>query len=113
MSRYPHSVPISARAGQGIGKLEQTVASALSRGFKDIDVEMGVDNGRLLAYLAANGEILSRRYRGDRVIVHCRMPETYVGRLRDDEAVVRTHAMGGWTAADGNGSASAPVEDVA
>ena len=60
MHRYPNAIPISARSGNGIDKLEAAVSEALSRSFHDIDVELGVDNGRMLAYLAANGEVLSK-----------------------------------------------------
>ena len=41
------------------------VSEALSRSFLDVDVETGVDNGRLLAYLAAHGEVLSKQYHDD------------------------------------------------
>ena len=40
---------------------------------------MGVDNGRLLAYLAAHGEILSKKYPDERVIVHCRISAQFLG----------------------------------
>jgi GTP-binding protein HflX len=81
---YPNAIPISAVTGQGMDRLMHAVSDALSRNFHDLDVETEVDNGRLLAYLAAQGEILSRRYRGDdRVVVHCRMPERHVSRVRE------------------------------
>ena len=34
----------------------------LSHNFLDLDVETGVENGRLLAQLSAFGEVLSQRY---------------------------------------------------
>jgi GTP-binding protein HflX len=81
--RYPNAIPISAATGHGLDRLMHAVSDALSRNFRDLDVETHVDNGRLLAYLAAQGEILSRRYRDDRVIVHCRIPERHVSRVRE------------------------------
>ena len=36
------------------------MSDALSRSFREVDVETSVDNGRLMAYLAAHGEILSQ-----------------------------------------------------
>jgi GTP-binding protein HflX len=81
--RYPNAIAISARTGAGIDKLLHAVSDAMSRNFRDLDVETGVDNGKLLAYLAAQGEILSRRYNEDRVTIHCRVPERHLGRIRE------------------------------
>jgi 50S ribosomal subunit-associated GTPase HflX len=75
LSRYPNAVPLSARTGFGLPNLVAVVSEALSRSFLDVDVEIGVDNGRLLAYLAANGEVLSKHFQENRVIVHCRLPK--------------------------------------
>ncbi len=61
-ARYPNAVPISARRRIGLDKLADVVSQALSKEFADIDVETGVDNGRLLAYLAAYGEVLSQQF---------------------------------------------------
>jgi len=94
LSRYPNAVPISARRRIGLERLADIVSHALSRGFVDIDVETGVENGRLLAYLAAHGEVLSQRYNDSRVVIHCRLAQKHVGQLRDDQAVVRPHSNG-------------------
>jgi GTPase len=84
LARYPNAIAISARTGLGIDKLMHAVSDAMSRNFKDLDVETSVDNGKLLAYLAAQGEILSRRYNDDdRVVLHCRIPERHLGRIRE------------------------------
>jgi GTPase len=102
-ARYPNAVPISARRRMGLDKLADVVSRALSRGFVDIDVETGVDNGRLLAYLSANGEVLSRRYNDSRVVVHCRIAQRHLGQLSDETAIIRPHANGnGAAAANGN-----------
>ena len=50
---------------------------------------MDVGNGRLLAYLAAHGEDLSKKYLGERVSVHCRMSANLLGRIQEDGVVVR------------------------
>jgi GTP-binding protein HflX len=92
LARYPSAVGISARTGYGLSELSGVVAEALSRAFLDVDVELGVDNGRLLAYLAANGEVLSKKFFDSRVIVHCRMPQRHLGRLNEDALSVRPHA---------------------
>jgi GTP-binding protein HflX len=114
-ARYPNAIPISARTGQGVERLMHAVSDALSRNFQDLDVETGVDNGKLLAYLAAHGEILSRRYHDDRVTVHCRIPERHLGRLRESAISVTERPRGiPAPSANGNGApASALVEEVA
>jgi len=89
LNRYPRAIPISARNGQGLARLAEEVGAALSRGFVDVEVETGVENGRLVAYLARHGEILSKRYTDARVIVHCRIAPRHLGPLHEPGTVVR------------------------
>jgi GTP-binding protein HflX len=56
---------------------------------------MPIDNGRLLAYLAANGEILSTQYGEDKISVHCRIPPKYLGRITDSDIVVMARGLAG------------------
>lgn len=91
LRRYPNAVPISAKTGEGLSKLAAAVSDALSRSFLDVDVEMGVENGRLMAYLAAHGEVLSTKYHDGRVCVHCRIPQRYVGKIDEAGVEVRPH----------------------
>jgi GTP-binding protein HflX len=95
-------VAISARTGRGLAQLASAVSDALSRSFLDVDIEMGVDNGRLMAYLEAHGEVLSKKYHQTRAIVHCRIPQRYLGRIEEDGIVVRRHC--------GDGKASSASE---
>ncbi len=108
LRRYPNGVPISARTGAGMERLALAVSDALSRSFRDVDVEMGVDNGKLMAMLARHGEILSRQFHGVRVTIHCRLPQEYLGRISRDEATVTFHD----TAVEAEGPPGA-IEDVA
>lgn len=101
-SRYPRALPISARTGQGLAELAAAVSEALSHSFLDVDVETGVENGRLLAALSAYGEVLSRRYNDSRVVVHCRVPQRALAHLHSPDTTVRPHRNG---AAGTNGSA--------
>ncbi len=94
LNRYPNAVPISARTGFGMANLAAAVSEALSRNFLDVDVELGIDNGRLLAYLAAHGEVLSKHFCDGRVIVHCRIPQGYLSRIHHEVVGVRPHANG-------------------
>jgi GTPase len=93
MNRYPNAVPISAQTGFGLPNLALAVSDALSRGFLDVDVELGVDNGRLLAYLAARGEVFSKHFHDSRVTVHCRIPKEHLERIRHELLSVRPHEI--------------------
>ena len=95
LARYPHAIGISARSGAGLPELARAVSDALGRGFRDVDVETDPGNGRLLAWLGRHGEVLSRRFTDDRVIVHCRVPAALLGRIPEAEAVVRPHGHAG------------------
>jgi GTP-binding protein HflX len=114
--RYPAAIPISARTGEGLGRLAAAVSDALTQNFLDVDVETAVSNGRLLAALAKHGEILSRTYANDRVSVHCRMPRKYLGQISADEARIRLRSNGQLLDRNGNGHAvvnGEPIGDVA
>lgn len=94
MLRYPHAIPISAKTREGFEELASAVSDALSRSFRDIDVETSVANGRLMAFLAANGEVISREYFDDRVVIHCRISQKHLGRINESEAIIRDHDSG-------------------
>ncbi|MGD9633669.1 MAG: GTPase HflX [Pirellulales bacterium] len=121
LRNYPHAVPVSAKSGEGLARLASAVSTSLTQHFLDVDVETDVANGRLLAYLAQHGEILSRTFTGDRVTVHCRLPKKYAGRISPAEAAVRFHDLA--ATANGNGrlhlngqaydAADEPIEEVA
>jgi GTP-binding protein HflX len=91
LHRYPNAIPVSARTRSGFDRLHAAVSDALSRSFADIDVETSVANGRMLAYLAAHGEILDRRYDDDRVLLHVRLPQRHLGPLHEKDTTFRDH----------------------
>jgi GTP-binding protein HflX len=106
LNRYPNAVPISARTGFGMINLAAAVSESLSHSFLDVDVEVGVENGRLLAYLAAHGEILSKQYRDSLVVVHCRVPSQHLSRIKETSISIHPHQNGvvgseQWTRGDG------------
>jgi len=113
-NRYPNAIPISARSQKGFDRLAIAVSDALSRTFRDVDVETGVENGKLMAYLSAHGEVLSQRFNGNRAMIHCRIPQKYLGRVEASEAIIRPHCSDG-EPVEGNGEVHAPreIEDVA
>ena len=71
----------------GFERLAKSVSDALSRPFLDVDIMMSVSNGKLLAYLAAHGEILSTKYDESNVKVHCRIPQKVLGKISDDPTI--------------------------
>ncbi len=82
LQRYPSAIPISARTGEGLDRLAGAASHALSRTFADIRVECAVSNGRLLAFLADKGEVLSKHFDTSRMVIHCRIPREYLGQVR-------------------------------
>ena len=91
LARYPHAIAISAREGTGLATLARAASDSLGRSFRDVDVETNPGNGRLLAWLGSHGEVLSRQFTADRVIVHCRIPAALLGRINPAEATVVSH----------------------
>ncbi|MDR2756623.1 MAG: GTPase HflX [Planctomycetaceae bacterium] len=87
LTKYPNAVPISAGKGLGIDNLTIAVSDILSKEFLDLTLEIPVANGRLMALLARDGEILSKRYGEEIVLVHCRIPQHLVGRLRQEKEI--------------------------
>lgn len=113
-NRYPNAIPVSAKTGAGFEQLAYAVSDALSRTFRDIDVETGVENGRLMAFLAANGEVLSKQFDNTRVVIHCRLPEKFLGRIQQNGTTVRPHAEQSRASGDVDDAANVDsVEEVA
>ncbi|MBX7167826.1 MAG: GTPase HflX [Pirellulales bacterium] len=94
LNRFPQAIAVSARNRIGLDQLANAVSDALSASFADVDVETGVDNGRLLAYLAARGEVFSRRYDDSRVIIHCRLPQRHLVQIESIGGTVSPHRNG-------------------
>lgn len=88
LNRYPNGVPISAQTREGFEQLHKVVSDALSRSFRDVTIETDISNGKLLAYLNAHGEVLSTRYGEQKMLVHCRLPEKYLGSIKSDNVRV-------------------------
>lgn len=89
LNRYPNAIPISAYTSDGLDAFAHAVSDALSRSFKEIDIETGVDNGRMIAYCSAHGDVLSTSYSDDKVTIHCRMPQRFLGRINDPTVTIR------------------------
>lgn len=86
--RYPSAIVVSAREGAGMERLTAAVSEALSREFLELYVEASVADGKLAAFLAREGEVLSRQYDMDKVVIHCRLPEYLLGKLEKEPGVI-------------------------
>ena len=84
------SVTISAATGDGLDDLMQAVRAALLDRALDAEIETGVGNGRVLAYLAQHAQIHSRTYEEDKVFLQCRLPRRCLDFLSENGAHVRS-----------------------
>ncbi|HEV3003880.1 MAG TPA: GTPase HflX [Pirellulales bacterium] len=113
LNRYPNALAVSARRREGLARLSAAVSEALSRNFLDVDIETGVGNGRLLAYLSAHGEVLSRQFSETRVVVHCRIPREHLCHIHDDQTTIRPHQANGRLGSSADVAGRAGIEEVA
>ena len=90
-AHHRDSVAISAARAEGLDRLEQAVREALNERALDADVETGIGNGRVLAYLAQHAQIHGRTYVADRVLLHCRLPRRCLDFLSENGARVNTN----------------------
>ena len=88
-AHHDESVVISAGAGDGLDRLEQAVREAMNERSLDAEVETGVENGRVLAYLAQHAQIRDRHYDDGRVLLNCRLPRRCLDFLHEHGADVR------------------------
>ena len=89
LDRYPNAIPVSAKSNKGIEMLSEAVGEALSREFLDLEIQVDPGDGKLLAYLAAKGEIISQQFDVDAVLVRVKMPVTAMGPVRQSAIKIR------------------------
>ena len=112
-NRYPNAVMISAKTRDGFDKLAEVVSAALSRSFLEVQITTRVDNGKLLAYLAAKGEVLETDYRDDCVVVRCRIPQKYLGRIHEpDTTITMCSRSAGDDAAESSPTSAPPSSGI-
>jgi GTP-binding protein HflX len=92
-AHHRNSISISAATGDGLDALEQAVRSALLDRALDAEVETGVADGRVLAYLAQHAQIQNRTYDEDRdrVLLQCRLPRRCLDFLHEHGVQVRSN----------------------
>jgi GTPase len=94
-AHHRDSVCISAARGEGLDRLEQAVREALLDRALDAEVETGVANGRVLAYLAQHAQIHNLTYNPDhdRVLLQCRIPRRCLSYLQEHGVQVRENGQ--------------------
>ena len=95
-AHHSESVAISAARGEGLDHLEVAVRSALNQRDLEAEIETGVSNGRVLAYLAQHAQIHNRTYEADRVRLHCHLPKRCLEFLFEHGVDVRTAKQRLW-----------------
>lgn len=89
---HPNAVAVSAKIGEGLDRLRQSVASLLSHRYVEAEIELYAGNGRLLAYLGAHGQIVEQRFEGDQVRMKVRIARHVLDRVRGELKVVSLSA---------------------
>jgi len=89
LDRYPNAIPVSARSRKGLSALIEAGGEALGLEFLDIEVDVDPSDGRLLAYLSAKGEVISRELSEDVFTVHVRMPTRAMGQVHQTAKAIR------------------------
>lgn len=95
-AHHTESVSISAARGEGLDRLESAVRETLGQRALEAEVEIGVANGRVLAYLAQHAQIHDRTYDDDRVRLHCRLPKRCLEFLSENGVDVRANGQRLW-----------------
>lgn len=102
LDRYPNAIPVSAKSRKGLAHLLEAVGEALGREFLDLEVVVLPSDGRLLAYLSAKGEVLSREIGESLITVHVRMPRGAMGPVHSAVAIRPARSQSDSIADDSN-----------
>lgn len=89
-AHHAQSVAISAARREGLDDLERAVRDALHEQALDAEIETGVGDGRVLAYLARHADVRERTYHDDRVRLSCRLPRRCLDYLHEHGVMVTT-----------------------
>jgi GTP-binding protein HflX len=99
-SWYPNAIQVSAKERIGLREFHELVSDALSRSFVNVDIEFPISDGKLMAYLADKGEIVSTQYGAEKVLIHCRISQEDLGRIAHPDVSISSHQPAGWLSPD-------------
>ena len=60
-ARDPNKIPVSAQTGEGAEALGRAIEGRLSAGFRCVDIQVPLEDGRALAWLYDRGHVMDRR----------------------------------------------------
>jgi GTP-binding protein HflX len=87
--RYPNAVTISAQTGEGLDALSRKVSEALTASFRNVVIETEISNGKLAAFIAAHGDVISKQFTDEKMIIHCRLPQKHLGTISPEQATIK------------------------
>jgi GTP-binding protein HflX len=87
---YPEAIPISAKTGQGLERLQEAVYSAVRGQQVDVTLEADVTNGRLLSFIESHSRIHDRQFTDGRIQLKAVMGKRTLADLsRNDQVEVK------------------------
>ena len=81
-SRYPDSINISARRGDGLSALRMELTNRFAEDDVDVSLTLPYSEGKKLDFVFKNGEVLEVNYQVDAILVKARVPERHLGGLK-------------------------------
>ena len=85
----PNSLFVSALAAGGLDSLKESLLSSLRTLRPILEVQIPAANGRLIAEVHRDGEVLDQRVDDDLIVLRARLDERTIGRLRQAGARVK------------------------
>ncbi|MEO5580592.1 MAG: GTPase HflX [Gemmatimonadaceae bacterium] len=84
----PGSVFVSAMADDGLEPLARALLSAARARRPVTEIRLGLSDGKMLAEIHREAEVLSQTHDGGEIVIHARLGEALAGRLRRSGAAV-------------------------
>jgi GTP-binding protein HflX len=91
--KYSDYVVISALTGQGQEALKERIVDYLERKWQHFEILCPSDDGRVLAYLCENGEVLSKRFGNEESKFVVRLHPGYIAGLKRLNGSVRVNEL--------------------
>ena len=79
---YPGAVFTSATEGQGLEEVARAIAAFVESREEILEVAVPVGDGKMVASIYENGEVISRREADGHLVLTVRAPVAEAGRLR-------------------------------
>ena len=78
----PDSLFVSALEANGLVALQEYIRTAMRNERPLYEIRVPVGNGKMLAEVHRDGEVLDQRHDGDSMVVRARLDERAIGKLR-------------------------------